>query len=50
MSHRTPPADRIEQTEELAGAVGDALGVAVDRLPITPSGLWELTQQQKLPR
>jgi len=26
----------------LAGAVGDALGVAVDRLPITPSGLWEL--------
>ena len=26
----------------LAGAVGDALGVAVDRLPITPSALWEL--------
>jgi carbon-monoxide dehydrogenase large subunit len=26
----------------LAGAVGDALGVAVDRLPITPSSLWEL--------
>lgn len=26
----------------LAGAVGDALGVAVDRLPITPSRLWEL--------
>jgi len=30
----------------LAGAVGDALGVAVDRLPITPSGLWELMQQE----
>ena len=29
----------------LAGAVGDALGVAVDRLPITSSGLWELIQQ-----
>ena len=28
----------------LAGAVGDALGVAVDRLPITPSRLWELIQ------
>ncbi len=26
----------------LAGAVGDALGVGVDRLPITPSRLWEL--------
>jgi carbon-monoxide dehydrogenase large subunit len=26
----------------LAGAVGDALGVAVARLPITPSALWEL--------
>ena len=26
----------------LAGAVGDALGVAVDRLPITPSRQWEL--------
>jgi NAD(P)-dependent dehydrogenase (short-subunit alcohol dehydrogenase family) len=26
----------------LAGAVGDALGVAVDRLPITPNRLWEL--------
>ena len=30
----------------LAGAVGDALGVAVDRLPITPSSLWELIQQK----
>ena len=30
----------------LAGAVGDALGVAVDRLPITPSGLWELMQRE----
>ena len=30
----------------LAGAVGDALGVAVDRLPITPSGLWELMHQE----
>ena len=30
----------------LAGAVGDALGVAVDRLPIAPSGLWELMQQE----
>ncbi len=30
----------------LAGAVGDALGVAVDRLPITPSDLWELTQPE----
>ena len=29
----------------LAGAVGDALGVAVDRLPITPSDLWQLMQQ-----
>jgi len=29
----------------LAGPVGDALGVAVDRLPITPSGLCELMQQ-----
>jgi carbon-monoxide dehydrogenase large subunit len=28
----------------LAGAVGDALGIAVDRLPITPSRLWELMQ------
>jgi carbon-monoxide dehydrogenase large subunit len=28
----------------LAGAVGDALGVAVDQLPITPSRLWELMQ------
>ena len=28
----------------LAGAVGDALGLAVDRLPITPSSLWELMQ------
>ena len=26
----------------LAGAVGAAVGVAVDRLPITPSSLWEL--------
>jgi aerobic carbon-monoxide dehydrogenase large subunit len=25
---------------------GDALGVAVDRLPITPSGLWELMQRE----
>jgi NAD(P)-dependent dehydrogenase (short-subunit alcohol dehydrogenase family) len=25
---------------------GDALGVAVDRLPITPSDLWELTQPE----
>jgi CO/xanthine dehydrogenase Mo-binding subunit len=30
----------------LAGAVGDALGVTVDRLPITPSGLWELMRQE----
>jgi carbon-monoxide dehydrogenase large subunit len=30
----------------LAGAVGDALGIAVDRLPITPSRLWELMQDQ----
>jgi aerobic carbon-monoxide dehydrogenase large subunit len=30
----------------LAGAVGDALGVAVDRLPITPGGLWELMQRE----
>ncbi len=30
----------------LAGAVGDALGIAVDRLPITPSGLWEFMQQE----
>ena len=30
----------------LAGAVGDALGVAVDRLPITPSALWELMQRE----
>jgi len=30
----------------LAGAVGDALGVAVDQLPITPSGLWELMQPE----
>ncbi|HUY48843.1 MAG TPA: xanthine dehydrogenase family protein molybdopterin-binding subunit [Streptosporangiaceae bacterium] len=28
----------------LAGAVGDALGIAVDRLPVTPSSLWELMQ------
>ena len=33
----------------LAGAVGDALGVAVDRLPITPSGLWELMQPALMP-
>ncbi len=31
----------------LAGAVGDALGVAVDRLPITPSGLWELMRREE---
>ena len=30
----------------LAGAVGDALGLAVDRLPITPSSLWELMEQE----
>jgi carbon-monoxide dehydrogenase large subunit len=33
----------------LAGAVGDALDIAVDRLPITPSGLWELMQREVTP-
>jgi CO/xanthine dehydrogenase Mo-binding subunit len=32
----------VDATAALAGAIGDALGVAVDRLPITPSRLWEL--------
>ncbi len=39
IGHVTNPA------AALASAVGDALGVAVDRLPITPSDLWQLMQQ-----